>query len=409
MNYNYKNLSLGYTGKHTYKGTLNSQFYGLILKNKKNTFDEIMLFVQRVPKKDFFYELCELEIPDFKNQYEQHINSIINQYKTELISKKNIRRCINLANILLRHACFDELISYSSNETIEIALIKESAEFERALSLNHPLTIKNTLSLFESCINKATDREKILLLNRIIVNYYRHSNEPHYNKIVKNLCDQLLKVLEKYETNEFDTMLNCSVAYRGIALSNKYDEQTRHNFLNKAETLARSLRPQNDTQHIISQENLFNCLQSSAKWSISQKDYNKAESDLLELKLIDHNDSTGYSECGFFYLSNELYEKAAHHFEQALRLGPPGTGMNAYFYAKCLENLGRTNQAFYYIYQSTQLDKYAISPQLDLIEHYINQNNHRQAQKIANHLINDPILYEQLENEEKIYIKRLVN
>jgi len=416
MRYKYYNLSLGYTGKHSQIGTLNSQFYGLLFQNNLDVSDDMMLFVQRVPKQDFFRELCELETSHFDIQHTQHIKQIIQKFKLSLTnldknpSSKNVRRYINWANVLLRHGCFDELISHYPNSTsVEVAWLKETAIFELALSRNQPLTIKNQLLLIEDCINRATDREKILLLTQIIVNHYRHSKESCYQTKINDYCDQLLECLEKYDADDFHSILHCSVGYRGIAFADKFNDSTRSLFLKKAETLARSLRPTNNIEHIIAQENLFNCLQTVAKWNISQNEINNAESNLLELIQIDPYDSTGFSECGFFYLSNESYEKAANYFQQALQLGPPGTGMNAYYYAKCLEQLGQTQKAFDCLHQSTQLDKYAVSPWLDLIDLYIDRNDSAQAKQIATHLFNEPILHEQLENEEKNYILCLIN
>jgi Flp pilus assembly protein TadD len=83
-----------------------------------------------------------------------------------------------------------------------------------------------------------------------------------------------------------------------------------------------------------------------------------AENYLQELIKIDANDSTGYSELGIFYLQTKNFELAAKNFETAVRLGPPGTGMNAY--------------------------------------------------QIANHIYKSPFLFEQLEEDEKTIIKNII-
>jgi tetratricopeptide (TPR) repeat protein len=149
-------------------------------------------------------------------------------------------------------------------------------------------------------------------------------------------------------------------------------------------------------------------LQTMSKWSLFNKETEKAENYLCELITIDSHDSTGYSELGFFYLQTENYDKASQHFKSAIKLGPPGSGMNAYFYAKCLENLGREQESIEYLYESTKLDKDAISPWLDLMNYYIHQKQQDKASQIANHIYQSPTLFEQLEDDEAITIKNLI-
>ena len=123
-----------------------------------------------------------------------------------------------------------------------------------------------------------------------------------------------------------------------------------------------------------------------SKWHLYNKNLLEAERYLCELIVIDPHDSTGFSELGFFYVNEESFEKAANCFMKAIELGPPGAGMNAYYYAKCLEKLGKEQDAITYLFESTKLDEQALSPWLDLMGHFINQKQNDKAQQIANHI-----------------------
>jgi tetratricopeptide (TPR) repeat protein len=424
MTLEYYNLSSGYIGEIYTDATLNSQYYGTFfteIHNAPEQLTNIMVFPQRIPKIGFFEELYALETLYYRNRFDNKVAVIKKNHETAALNLNNtnsekVARCyINWSNILLRYGCFEDVINhspknYSGPSSLEINLIEEMAKTELLLSQDKPINTDTQLVLADKYIHdeNTTDREKIILLNKIVVNYYRHQKKSSDHAKIFDLCNILLDLTQRFETNTFINMLYCSVSYRGLAMATDFGNEKQKVFLDMAENIARNLPWKTNIERIVAGDNLFTCLQTMSKWSLFSNEIKKAENYFCELITIDPHDSTGYSELGFFYLQTEDYNKASQHFKSAIKLGPPGSGMNAYFYAKCLENLGREHESIEYLYESTKLDKDAISPWLDLMNYFIHQKQQDKASQIANHIYQSPTLFEQLEDDEAITIKNLI-
>ena len=416
MNYRYKNLSCGYTGNAHHDATLNSQFFHLFfetIKKSANAIHEIIVFPQRVPRKDFFDEIYELET----QKYKYHLDSIIQQITHNHIqslnaliksnNKKCARQYLNWSNILLRYGQFENIIMhfpehYSGHYSLEIALIKETAEIEINLSQAKPISINNLLKLAVKYLSdpNSEDREKIKLLNQIIVYYYRHDKNTNLQTGVFNLSMTLLDYVKKFENSNFINTYYCSIGYRGLAMVAELEPALRTELLEKSLQLARDLQPNTDIEKVVSSDNLFTCLQSIAKWNLANGNSSQAKSNLKELLSIDPHDSTGFSELGFYYADKNAYELAVNHFESAMKLGAPGTGMNTYYYAKCLEKLGNQKDAIYFLRQAAKIDDQALSPWLDLLTLYSINNMTNKAKHVARYILNNPTMMEQLEEDE---------
>ena len=78
----------------------------------------------------------------------------------------------------------------------------------------------------------------------------------------------------------------------------------------------------------------------------------------------------------------------------------PAVGMNAFYYAKCLQLLNRTKDSIDAMYDCIAYDKYAVSPWLELFECYLSSNELKELKKISAYVLSSPILYEQLESDE---------
>lgn len=420
MSYRYNNLSSGYTGKHCENATLNSKFYSHffddINRNSELT-NHLIAFPQRVPRKLFFVELYELETNSYRKDFDLIINELKNSHLRSLKNiAKNTREFINWSYLLMRYCQFEHLVTYSPTNysaqfALEVIMLREAAKIEMLLSEDKMVSIDEQLELADIFLeNKETsEREKIILLNQIIVNFYRHQENKSIAKKVNQLSTYLLELIEKYESNHFINMLHCSVAYRGLAMVNTFEAEQQYLFLNKAEKIARDMPYNTAIEKAVAGDNLFTCIQSLSKWHLHQKNLIKSEHYLHELTSIDPNDSTGYSELGFFYLNQSNYEKASNCFIKAMQLGPPGAGMNAYYYAKCLEMLGNAQDAIKYLYESTELDAQGISAWLDLLSYFTQQKQNDKTSEIARHIYDSSILFEQLEDEEKIYIQTFIN
>lgn len=420
----YKNISSGYLGVEYNNSTLNSQYYRLLfeeIKFKPELLDEIIIFPQRIPRAGFFKEICLLEGSNYKKHFDEMIVNIITSHKNALHSlieknqENDVRRYINWSNILLRYGCFEQVINhfpinYIGSHALEVELIKETAKIELLLSQDKPIGIDEQLELSERFLDRddVSDRAKIILLNQIVVHYYRHQRKSKNDLKIFKLSKLLLELTTKFEDNKFMNTFLCSVSYRGLAMDSGFGNELQESFLNKAEQLARNIQYKTDMEKIVASDNLFTCLQSISKWHIHNNKMNSAEKYLKEMIEIDPYDSTGYSEIGFLYINLEKYDVASHHFKEAMELGPPGAGMNAYYYAKCLEKLGRDQEAITYLYEATKLDEEGLSPWLDLMNYFIDKKNQDKASEIANQIYNSPILFEQLEDDETKIIQALI-
>lgn len=411
MNYRYKHLSPGYVGVRAKELTLNSQFYSY--DEAFLSEEEIILFPQRVPRAGFFDELYKLETTYFKIKFNTELYSCKSSLKN--FSKiHSTRQWIKWGNICLRYGKFKEIIDSSaniSNACLEILLLKEAATVELQLSNDLPVSANNYLKLAQKYTpsKNISDREKILLLNHLIVTSYRHDKNQSNQKFVYLYANTLRNLLIKFENDTFMNQLYCSVGYRGLAMVSEFGQNMQAAYLQKSESLATNLRGLSAIENIISLENQYTCFQTMAKWHQHNGDTALTESYLNKMIQIDPYDSTGYSELGFHFVNIEDYKNASANFKKAMELGPPGTGMNAYYYAKCLEILGMHDEAIENLFKSTELDDQGISPWLDLAEYYVNQYHESKAIEIASHILNSPTLFEQLEKNEIIKLQNIIN
>jgi len=425
MRFKYNNLSSGYTGKLYEKGTLNSQYYHHLfnlINNNPDLLNHLIVFPQRIPRKGFFSELYELETDEYRNDFDSIIHQITNNHIESFNnldknnSENNARQFINWSNILLRHGQFENLIQYFPTNyfgpyNLEIELIKETAKIEILLSNNEPVIIDYLLELIDRFHDDTSTTwiEKIKLLNQSIVYYYRHKNDTDKSHNIYNISKLLKDHIERLENHTFISTYLSSVAYRGLAMVTEFNDESKSEFLNRSITLAKYVKPYTEIEKIASLDNLFTCTQSLAKWYLKSSNPKKAESCLVELTLIDPNDSTGFSEIGFFYINQESYDQAAKYFKKAMQLGPPGTGMNTYYYATCLEKTGDEENAIKYLYQTTEIDKHAVSPWLALLSLYLKNKANDKAREIATQIYNKQNMMEQLEEDEILFIKNIID
>jgi len=82
--------------------------------------------------------------------------------------------------------------------------------------------------------------------------------------------------------------------------------------------------------------------------------------------------------------------------------------MNAYYYAKCLEKIGKEEEAASYLHMASELDSQGISPWLDLIDYYLSHRMPDRARSIAKHVFNTATLSDQLEYDETIRLQNII-
>jgi tetratricopeptide (TPR) repeat protein len=425
MKYKYSNLSCGYSGDVCKDLTLNAKFYSELFNEssfRSGMLNATIPLPQRIPRNGFFQELYALETEYYKKQFDSLMNKIIKNHTVslenilEFQSNENVRNYLNWSNILIRYGKFENVIYYFPEKDVgyhqlEVLLLKATAEIEMCLSHGKSFSLDRLLELAERFIDciKSKDYGKIKLLNQLIVYFHRYQKGNESIIKIFNWSKSLLSLLKKYETNNFLNAHLCSIAYRGLAMVPEFGIETQSSFLNKAYNLAIHIQPKTEIEKVVALENQFTCKQSIAKWNLRNNKIEEAEASLIELTLIDPYDSTGFSELGLFYIQLENYAKASQFFYKALELGPPGVGMNTYYYAKCLEQLGETQDSIKYLHKTTEVDKEAISPWLDLMSLYEKNNNENQCRHIANFINTNKVLMEQMEDNEIAYIKNFLN
>lgn len=371
----------------------------------------------------FFTELLSLEERPFRIKFTKIMNSLIRKYDTARADLLNFncvdyaRRYINLAKILIRFGQSDRVmknfpIRYSGPYELEVKMLREVCSIEHALSTDKPIDVDSLIALSNTFINnhKTTIREKISLLNSIIVYFYRYQKAASNSQKPLECAHVLIELLDVLEGDSFINKLYSSIAYRGLAMVSEFSENQRTLLLERAEDIARNLTGSNEQEQAVAYENLYTCLQSISKWRQHLNDFASAETSLLEMITLDQYDSTGFSELGFLHQKMDKIVNARDNFARALELGPPATSMNAYYYAKCLEQTGQLEESIQYLYKSAELDEQAVSPWLDLLDYFSGRDSHNsETIKIANHIYGTAVLREQLEEHEIKHIQNIIN
>lgn len=426
MELRYPGISSGYIGEKNNNQTLNSKFYSLLHKNFENIAvqndDGVILIPQRIPRSGLFDELYKLETSRYQNAFTLRRQELEKSFKCSVAQlnenqdKRAIRLYINWANICLRYGRFQMVLDATPVQTaihsfvLEIHLLKELARIELQLSSGLPVSGDNYLLLAEKYLSEdsVSEREKIMLLNQLIVTIYRHQ-KGHRSKKIFLLARNHLTRLEKFEENNPLNQLCCSIGYRGLAMVSEFGPQLQTEILNRAENIALNMKGRCISENIIFLENQYTCYQSIAKWHLHNHDDEKTENFLNKMTEVDPNDSTAYSELGLHNIQMKKYDNAAAHFKKALERGPPGVSMNTYYYAKCIEILGHSVDGIKYLHESAELDDTAVSPWLDLFERYQKNNDAVNASKSAKHILSTPILRTQLETNEILNLQNYIN
>ena len=73
----WRHLSPGYIGVHEKELTLNAQYYSIVFADIPTYLGHSLLLPQRIPKTGFFDEIFDFEDNDFKNAFENQVNSLI--------------------------------------------------------------------------------------------------------------------------------------------------------------------------------------------------------------------------------------------------------------------------------------------------------------------------------------------
>lgn len=414
IKFRYPNLTAGYIGIKIGNATLNSDYFANLFTDGY-TPDKYIIFPQRVLREDFFSEVVALEgkyflesFKIFRSKLSQNLKEILLEFSK---GKSSSRALINIMNIALRYGLFKEIEEININEInnrldtsdlIEIILQIEIAKFRLNNNDNPNLQLTNLENMAEMVLSGTalTERVQIVILTFLIVMTYRYGAKLNYEKYAQPMYNRIIYILDNLNDNTFGSKIRESVAYRGIAMVREISKELKIEYLARAQRIARGIKPGNTLEEIIFKENLYTCLQTFSKWNMHLNQFDLAEKNLIEMTLIDPNDSTAFGELGFLLFNQERIAEAADAFKQAAKLGPPAVGMHTYFYAKCLQEMGQDNEAMKTLYKAAELDKNAVSPWLDIVELYTSMNKQDKAKSVAQSILANSDYMEQLEEDE---------
>ena len=334
---------------------------------------------------------------------------------SELSAASSARKYLNICYILLRYGKFQNIInanpldSFNKNELYEFQLLVQVAHINLSLSRSESVDLTGLLTLAQGVMTHIdlSDRTRVLILNRFVVCAYRYSQNTAWRTEASQMGKELEKIIAGKKLEVFSDFILASVAYRGLAMIQEWGKDKAQELMTEMRRLALLARPHTEIEKITNFENLYTGLQTISKWSVSQGDKIAAEKALLEMTQIDPMDSTAFSELGFFYFKNGLLEKSKEAFEAAEQLGPPAVGMNLYYKAKILQEQKKWNEAVIAFERAADVDPYAVSPWLDLIECQMQLGAKTKAQNAATHILKTTELNEQLEDSERQQIEAL--
>lgn len=421
MKFRYDNISAGYLGIKTENATFNSDFFAE-LWSKNTSLLDVIQYPQRVPKVGFFDELCSLEINAFSKKFSDFTQKIKDDLSQLFnLQKKNIeqqRVILNYHYLLLRYGqCLylngtDFTHCFSDENVFEYKLIQEMVNIEISLSFKKPLLLNSLEELTYKTMSckSISPILKMKILNRLVVNVARYNNNLDGLKInIHKIANEILSILNTTKVINFNDRIAVSIIYRGIAMVKEYGEAMQNELLSKSLEYANQVKPRNTFEAILLKDNIYTLLQTMSKWYTHNNKLDLAEECLNTMVHKEPNDSTAFCELGIFLFKRERFSEAADTFVTAYRLGPPSVGMNMYFYAKCLEKL---NNKFGYIQtlkEVVEVDHFALSPWLDIMDYESEQGNIQEVKRITRHILGTSVIADQLTESEIIKLQKSVN
>jgi tetratricopeptide (TPR) repeat protein len=131
---------------------------------------------------------------------------------------------------------------------------------------------------------------------------------------------------------------------------------------------ANRMRPCDEDELILRDENLYPLLQSTAKAYMASGDMDRALEYLRKVVTLDPWDSIARLELGNALFQLDRFEEAAASYEWAISLAPPGMAHAAYLAGEAYRQMGRDARATHMYLRSLTADPDGISPKQKLAE-----------------------------------------
>lgn len=406
MHFNFEHLTPGYCGVYKKQLSLNSGFYSELFSNQVLLKTSI-IFPQRIINSDFMHELSGGETDDAKIKLRNHLNLISQKVKNG--DHTNEQEIVNWYNIALRHAQWNVITDalpiklHNTDLALELEYIKVVAQSQSSLLLNKDIdpVAWTKLFLFLENNNQPASLTVILISTALIVMACRFGCKIK-NEILVKAQKKILTTMQNVKKISYAEFIRFSFAYRGMAMLPFLDKNTIFEYLENAKLFAtEAIMASSAIQKIVAKENLFTCSQTLSKWNMQNSNVSEALKSLEMMIELDPFDAVGYAETAFLYLKLHDYKNAEHYFEKAAMLGPPSIGMHLFYRGLSMEKLDRFTDAENCFNNAIKADETGISPYLGMLDLYTKMNNIEKRKTTATKILNEEILFSQLDENEK--------
>ena len=408
MELKYPNVAAAYIDLPSKSQTLNSAMIKF-LTPKMIMSDQ--MYPQRVPTEGFFEEMAHLEGEVFFKRF----TSINKRLKEKANTSFGSKLLNHYLNILIRRGQFDEVIEIASSTKSDLLdystrYIVENARIEQMLAGKKELTLDDYYLLAQTIFSDSNSsiQIKLQVLNRMLVCSCRYKTPLPRSMNPMDCVNIMLDLLVRDKRNTFQSQIEHSVVYRGVAMVSELGINQQTIFLEKALKLAIDVLPEADYQLLIKNENLYTLNQTLYKWALFRDDFKQSENHLNEMVKIDPFDSTAYTEYGLFLFQQKRFEEALEKFNKAIALGPPSVAMNKYFIIQVLQKIEPNSDFITMLNEVLKDDPLSLSPWLDLVEIYKKKKDRHMVHNAVSHILTTPDLKEQLEENEIAYYTSLL-
>lgn len=173
----------------------------------------------------------------------------------------------------------------------------------------------------------------------------------------------LAELLASDDFTEFEKVMLESRYYRGAGFVPfmRGDRAGVVADMDRAEELARALRPASEWEEYLTVENLHACLESRSKEAFGLGDVTLGHRRTLEFLALDPCDPKSHIELAESLVRQSRYREAADSYLQAARLGPVSTALASAMAGECFARAGEAALAEDCYLQALRVDPYAIS------------------------------------------------
>lgn len=359
-------------------------------------------FPQRIPRLGFFDELEKFETPVCSSAIASYRRTVAKDIESHQPNKSLYHMGLRLGLGLAIEASLSSLRSppNPTTQSIEFALIRDFAETQIKYPNIPQSSLQSTISLLKTSYSLKHSYLSAKIANRVLVKSARYSGQKLDSETVE-LIDNTLKRYFSETKVENATAFSNSVLSRGYAMLPGLSNETMIKRVDDAVNFAHSFQARTSLEGALKKELLFTTLLTLAKTHRRVGAIDLAEKSLVTLTEIDEHEPIAWSELGLHYHFLCDYKKSLVCFKRAIALGPPSLALNSYFAGAAQFKLLNFEEGIKLMIQSIRFDSFALSPRLDLIEHYLSKNQTNNARILSDEILGTNELVTQLNEKER--------